>query len=85
MEGIKYSRNLLDDNGNFLPMEDFNRKYDLKYHFLSLYQIRNALPVSWRSQLRKLLRLCQVNDMPMIKLNEVSEPAELPIIKSRQF
>ena len=85
MKGIKYIRNLLDDNGNFQSTEDFNRKYDLNTIFLSLYQIRNALPFSWRSQLRKLPRLDQVNGMPMIKLKEVSEPAELPKIKSRQF
>ena len=68
MKGIKYTRNLPDDNGNFLSVEDFNRKYDLNANFLSLSQIRNALPCSWRSQLRKLRRLDQVNDMPMIKL-----------------
>ena len=34
------TRNLLDDNkGNFLSIEDFNRKYDLNANFLLLYQI----------------------------------------------
>ena len=39
MKGIKYIRNLLDDNGNFLSIEDFNRKYDLNAifcHFIKL-------------------------------------------------
>ena len=31
MKGIKYIRNVLDDNGNFLSIEDFNRKYELIY------------------------------------------------------
>ena len=68
MKGIKCTRNLLDDNGNFLSIQDFNRKYDLNTNFLSLYQIRNALPFSWRSQLQQLPRLDQVNGitMPMI-------------------
>ena len=85
MKGTKYTRKMLDDKGNFLSIEDFNRKYHLNTNCLSLLQIRNALPFSWRSQIWKLPRLDQVNDMPMIKLNEVSEPAKLPKIKLGQF
>ena len=82
---IKYIGNLLDDNGQFLSIDAFNSKYELTSNFLSLFQIKDAIPLCWRNQLPNLHTVDQMWNSSMIKLNDVTGPTPSAKLSSRQF
>ena len=43
-KGILSIRDLLDENGCFLSLQDFNQKYHCHSIFLHLYQVMSAIP-----------------------------------------
>jgi hypothetical protein len=53
--GILYIGDLLDKNNLFLSFSDIERKFGLKCNFLSVLQLRQSIPFSWR---QKLIGIC---------------------------
>ena len=48
-KGVLNVNDLLDSEGNFLSLNDFNIKYNLQCSFIDHLRIRQALPQSWRN------------------------------------
>ena len=48
-KGILNVNDLLDSEGNFLSLNDFNIKYNLQCSFIDHLRIKQALPQSWRN------------------------------------
>ena len=51
-KGIKHIRDLLDENGNFLSMDELNTKYDINCNFILVLQVRQSIPYQWRQKLK---------------------------------
>lgn len=52
-KGIKYIRDLLKDDGSFLSHIELEGKYEIHTNFLQCYQIRAAIPFTWKRILRE--------------------------------
>ena len=79
--GINFVQQLLNENSDFLSVEEFNQRYNLNTNFVSLYQIRKALPFTWRQSIQKL------NEISDIKLRLVpgktSEPKDFTHLNTK--
>ncbi len=51
--GIVFIKYLLNNDNLFLGHSEINRKYNIKYHFLDILQIRQSIPSVWRDILYK--------------------------------
>ncbi len=46
--GIIFIKDLLGNNNKFMGHTEINNKYDIKYNFFDILQIRQSLPFAWR-------------------------------------
>ncbi len=51
--GIEFIKDLLNNDNLFPGYSEINRKYNIKYHFLDILQIRQSIPSVWRDILYK--------------------------------
>ncbi len=51
--GISLSKDILDNNCEFLDYKILNQKYNLKTSIMSILQIKSSVPSSWKIKLRQ--------------------------------
>ena len=69
--GIKFIRDIVDNNGTFLSVEDLRTKYGINTHFLEYYSIRSAIPGHWKQQIRNdPIKIPE--EFPVIYINNMS-------------
>ena len=54
--GIYYIQDILNENGNFLTFEEFNRRYNMSTNFLNFFQILASIPPNLKSKVPSTLR-----------------------------
>ena len=71
--GIKYISDIIDQEGAFLSAEQLQHKFGLRTHFLELYQIRMAIPHSWRMLLNEIPVRDQVTTLEFNLCNGITK------------
>ena len=51
-QGIKYVKDIINNDGSFITNEKLNNEYNIKGNFLQSLQLRLSLPVQWREKLK---------------------------------
>ena len=51
-QGIKHVKDIINEDGSFITIERLNNEYNIQCNFLELLQLRLALPLKWREELK---------------------------------
>jgi hypothetical protein len=69
--------NILDNNGNFLSIEEINREYNFRCDFMQYNSLKDAIPKEWREKV-KTMNVCkemiESNEILYIELNNQNIP-----------
>ena len=83
-KGIIYIKDLLNENGQFLSFQEFQRKYDRRTNFFNFYQVINAIPkvlvTKARNQDERLKEIYLGNHNTKIRLGE---NIEIDLLKTK--
>jgi hypothetical protein len=71
--GILKINDILNINGHFLDHEEIASKYNIKCNFLNILQIRQSLPLEWRSVLQNSTT-CTIYDECFLNINNTIVP-----------
>ena len=82
-KGITLVRDVIDENGIFYDVNSLSELY-LSSNFLSVLQLRQPIPMHWRTQLYNA-PLPPLHDQPQFKLTPSSQAIALTKLKSRQI
>ena len=86
-KGIISIQNLLNENGQLISFQQFQRKYDCKTNFLKFYQVINAIPKTLLTRARnfgKLPKESYLGDQSKFQLEENIE-IDLEKAKAKDF
>ena len=83
-KGLTLVRDIIDENGIFYDVNSLSELYSIKRNFLSVLQLRQAIPMHWRTQLYNA-PLPLLHDQPQFKLTPSSQAIALTKLKSRQI
>jgi hypothetical protein len=53
-KGILIIHDIIDENGNFLSINNLEQRYDFKCNFLQYNSIKDAIPKEWRNNVKKI-------------------------------
>ena len=82
--GIKFIRDIIDAEGNFLSSDEISKKHEVQCNFLTALQIRQAIPFIWRDKLRKMDCTATTTE-PLLQFSNICTATTLTKLKSRQL
>ena len=70
--GVKFIRDIVDNNGAFLSEEELRNKYGVVTHFLEYYSLRSAIPGHWKQQIQ-INNIKIPEDFPFVYMNNTCQ------------
>ena len=60
--GVNYIKDIVDENGKFLPYQIFEQKYGTVTNYVEYYGVTSAIEQEWKSKIRSRQRIAQVGE-----------------------